>query len=72
MAKLGTEEFASQASWERASQAVGWGNLRFEEPTAQVSEGGKSKERWGWRGTGSDYQKLDMLFKEEWASSRGQ
>ena len=36
MAKLGTEEFASQASWERASQAVGWGNLRFEEPTASL------------------------------------
>lgn len=63
MAKLGTEkEFASQTSWKRASQAVAWGNLRYEEPIVQVSEGGKSKERWGWRGTGSDYQEFGHTF----------
>lgn len=35
MAELGIEEeeFASQTSWERASQAEAWGNLRWFEGT---------------------------------------
>lgn len=47
MTELGIEEegFASQTSWERASQAEAWGNSRWFEELRALSPRGRKEQR---------------------------
>lgn len=51
MAEIGTEEeFASQTSWERASQTVAWGNLSLKSLLAPSLRGRKEQREMGLEG----------------------